>query len=481
MRKTTLLILLLVISLAVFFGCAAPKKQLVDPVEPVDLSSKLSSGEFIPKVDAFMLIFDASYSMKHFSQYKGRTKFSFAKTIVGRLNQTIPDMDMQSALRSFGHGPCMPKAGTILIQKAQRHRRADFDTSLGQIKCAGGDSPMETAIDAAAEDLSAISGKLALIIVADGEYTGKAPLLAAQNLVKKLGDRVCIYTIQTGDDAGGTALLQKIAQTTQCGYSVNADDIASGPGMAGFVSRVFLKKGEPVKPAPVRLDSDGDGVYDAKDQCSGTPAGVQVNDVGCPLDSDGDWVYDYMDKCPGTPAGAPVDKVGCPLDSDGDGVYDHLDKCPHTPKGTTVDKRGCAADTDRDGVIDDRDKCPQTPMGVKVDSRGCWILQGIQFDSSKWSIRSDMHPILDSAVSILTQNPDLKVEIQGHTDDRGKKAYNDFLSKKRAKAVMEYLIKKGIPPHRLSSAGFGPSKPVASNMTSPGRAQNRRVELMTSH
>jgi len=481
MRKISVFIVLFVIAAAFFWGCAAPKQQLVDPVEPVDLSSKLSSGDFIPKVDAFMLVFDASYSMKHASQYKGRTKFSFAKTIVGRLNQTIPDMDMQSALRSFGHGPCMPKAGTILIQKAQRHGRADFDAGLGQIKCAGGDSPMEAAINAAAEELNAIPGKLALIIVTDGENMGKAPLMATQNLAKKLGDRVCIYTIQIGDDPGGAALLQKIAQSAQCGYSVNADDIATGPGMAGFVSRVFFKKGTPIKPAPVPLDSDGDGVYDAKDQCSGTPAGVQVNDVGCPVDSDGDWVYDYMDKCPGTPAGVPVDKVGCPLDSDGDGVYDHLDKCPHTPKGTTVDKQGCAADTDQDGVIDDRDKCPQTPAGVKVDARGCWVLQGIQFDSAKAGIKSDMHPILDSAVSVLTQNPDIKVEIQGHTDNSGKKAYNDLLSKKRATAVMEYLIKKGISPHRLSSAGFGSSKPVASNMTAVGRAHNRRVELAPSN
>jgi len=123
--------------------------------------------------------------------------------------------------------------------------------------------------------------------------------------------------------------------------------------------------------APVVVDSDNDGVPDNYDKCPGTPAGVKVDQVGCPLDSDNDGVPDYLDKCPGTPVGVKVDKDGCPLDSDKDGVPDYLDKCPGTPAGVTVDQNGCPLDSDKDGVPDYLDKCPGTPAGVNVDKDGC--------------------------------------------------------------------------------------------------------------
>ena len=118
-------------------------------------------------------------------------------------------------------------------------------------------------------------------------------------------------------------------------------------------------------------DSDGDGVPDSKDMCPNTPAGVLIDEHGCPLDMDGDGVPDYLDKCPKTPEGVKVDKDGCPLDSDKDGVPDYLDKCPNTPEGIKVDKNGCPLDSDEDGVPDYLDKCPNTPEGVQVDKNGC--------------------------------------------------------------------------------------------------------------
>ena len=121
----------------------------------------------------------------------------------------------------------------------------------------------------------------------------------------------------------------------------------------------------------VRKDSDGDGVADNKDACPGTPAGVIVDQRGCPLDADQDGVPDGLDKCPGTPAGAHVDATGCPTDADGDGVADGLDQCPNTPTGVKVDAKGCPIDSDADGVPDGIDQCPNTPTGVAVDAKGC--------------------------------------------------------------------------------------------------------------
>jgi len=117
-------------------------------------------------------------------------------------------------------------------------------------------------------------------------------------------------------------------------------------------------------------DADLDGVSDNKDKCPNTPAGVAVDEDGCPIDTDGDGVADYLDDCP-TIAGLTSLK-GCP-DADGDGVADKDDKCPDTPKSVKVDAFGCPLDTDKDGVLDGSDKCANTPAGVAVDKDGCPI------------------------------------------------------------------------------------------------------------
>jgi OmpA-OmpF porin, OOP family len=199
-----------------------------------------------------------------------------------------------------------------------------------------------------------------------------------------------------------------------------------------------------------------------------------------PKDSDGDGVYDDMDECPNTPRGVKVDKRGCPLDTDGDGVPDYLDKCPNTPKGVKVDERGCPLDTDGDGVPDYLDKCPGTPKGATVNEVGCWIIKDINFDFNKWDIKPKYHPNLDEAVAVMKQNPSLKVEIQGHTDNIGSQKYNLGLSDKRAKAVMDYFISNGIAKERLCAKGYGLSQPITTNDTEEGRAKNRRVELKPS-
>jgi OOP family OmpA-OmpF porin len=230
------------------------------------------------------------------------------------------------------------------------------------------------------------------------------------------------------------------------------------------------------------LDSDGDGVVDGLDQCPGTPAGRKVNAQGCELDSDGDGVLDALDKCPGTPAGAKVDAQGCELDSDGDGVVDRLDQCPGTPAGRKVNAQGCEMDGDGDGVVDALDQCPTTPKGDRVDGKGCTllntiVLKGVNFDNDKDTLRPDAQTILNEVASTLLRYPAMKVEVGGHTDSRSGLSHNMKLSDRRAKAVMNYFVGKGVAADRLSAKGYGPNQPIADNATSEGRAQNRRVEL----
>ncbi|MBL0700673.1 MAG: OmpA family protein [Desulfosarcina sp.] len=238
----------------------------------------------------------------------------------------------------------------------------------------------------------------------------------------------------------------------------------------------FLIGGEKKALSAEYKDSDGDGVYDHMDQCPNTPQGVAVDDSGCPLDSDGDGVFDHMDQCPNTPQGVAVDDSGCPLDSDGDGVFDYMDQCPNTPQGVAVDDSGCPLDSDGDGVFDYLDKCPDTPKGATVNESGCWAHSGeVFFDFDKSELKSAGCPLLKEAVNILEKNPEMRIEIQGHTDSDGTEAYNQTLSEKRAMAVKAYLVKQGINSDRLETKGYGLSNPTASNDTKEGRQKNRRV------
>ncbi len=136
------------------------------------------------------------------------------------------------------------------------------------------------------------------------------------------------------------------------------------------------------------------------------------------------------------------------------------------------------ADSDGDGVPDSIDACPNTPVGAHVNARGCWAYDAkvlFAFDSSV--INPDAFAMLDNGVEVMLNNPDIKVEIDGHTDSRGPAAYNQKLSEARALAVANYFISHGVEAARISAVGFGETMPVASNDTEAGRAQNRRVEL----
>jgi outer membrane protein OmpA-like peptidoglycan-associated protein len=253
--------------------------------------------------------------------------------------------------------------------------------------------------------------------------------------------------------------------------------------------------GMPVDEKGCPLDDDKDGVINASDLCPNTPAGEAVDASGCSdsqKDDDRDGVMNSRDKCPNTPAGTAVDENGCPRDDDGDGVANAADRCPNTPKGETVDANGCSAcqrDTDNDGVPDCNDKCPSTNAGNKVDQNGCrllgengsLVLKGVTFATGKAVLTKNAKTVLDQAVEIMqpymAEVPSIRIEVGGHTDDVGSAKSNQSLSQRRAESVMKYFISKGIDPSRLTAKGYGEDKPVADNKTKEGRAENRRVEL----
>ncbi|MFH1016886.1 MAG: OmpA family protein [Pseudomonadota bacterium] len=234
------------------------------------------------------------------------------------------------------------------------------------------------------------------------------------------------------------------------------------------------------------IDGDGDGVADGIDQCPNTPKGTLVDEKGCPIDSDKDTVPDYLDKCLNTPEGVKVDADGCPIDSDKDGVADYLDKCPDTSPGTKVDDTGCpvSLDSDNDGVPDSLDKCPNTPAGTKVDAMGCpivtkarGVLKGVTFKFGSAQLTKESGPVLKEAAKVLNEFPQVRVEVQGHTDNVGPEEANVRLSQARAQSVADSLVGQSVDKARLDVKGYGSSKPLTENKTKAGRAKNRRVEL----
>lgn len=175
------------------------------------------------------------------------------------------------------------------------------------------------------------------------------------------------------------------------------------------------------------------------------------------LDSDGDGVLDDVDQCPNTPAGVAVDEVGCPLDSDGDGVPDYLDECPDTAPGSEVDEVGCYL------VLTET-------VVMKVDIKAA-------FDSTK--IGTDGVASLQEIAGVLRKYPGATAVIEGHTDSSGPAEYNQKLSERRADAVAGILSDDfGIDASRLETVGYGEERPEADNSTSEGRAANRRVMVV---
>ena len=206
----------------------------------------------------------------------------------------------------------------------------------------------------------------------------------------------------------------------------------------------------------------------------GEPA-EPVEVASAPGDADGDGVPDDADQCPDTPPGAAVNETGCETDADGDGVVDRLDTCPDTPAGTQVDDKGCPPPAPEPG-------CRAPGPGEAINLEGCAtgeavVLKGVNFEVNSSRLTANAKVILNPVADSLAAAPHMRVEIGGHTDAQGSDAFNQKLSERRAQAVKDYLIARGIDASRLASKGYGESQPVDSNETAEGRELNRRVEM----
>ncbi|MCA1665092.1 MAG: OmpA family protein, partial [Myxococcales bacterium] len=340
-----------------------------------------------------------------------------------------------------------------------------------------------------------------------------------------VGPELTLGTLIKGAQAGtryGTSVelllgaQYSIARLVLVGAGVGAGLVSmlGTPDARAIVRVAYAPRKPPAAPRP--NDGDNDGVPDAEDLCptqAGTARGCPDADRdgvpdaedlcpkqagtarGCP-DADDDGVPDAEDLCPNAKPGDKPDPShkGCPADEDKDGVPDAEDLCPGAAPGAHPDpaRAGCPLpDADNDGVPDAEDACPKdagetnasdpkTNGCPKLTARrgGSFELRSVHFETNKWDLLPESFPILDEVARFLQEHKELdEVVIEGHADDRGTHEWNLRLSKQRAKAVVDYLVGKGVKRRRLTYVGFGDTRPLDSERTDEARAQNRRVEV----
>ena len=288
-------------------------------------------------------------------------------------------------------------------------------------------------------------------------------------------------------------------------------DVGGGTGMSGGYGatpyrvlaglRWINQKSEGAK--PLVSDRDHDGIDDGEDKCPDDAEDVDgFEDLdGCPdVDNDGDGINDDVDQCPmvAEDKDSFEDTDGCPdEDNDKDGLKDAVDACPNDAEDMDgyKDDDGCPeTDADGDGLKDEDDKCPLEAeiFNGTDDEDGCpdgrtlafvegdavVITDKIFFDLNRARIKTRSQPVLNAVASILKAHSDLKVRVEGHTDDQGQMDWNRTLSQLRSEKVREYLIKKGISPDRLEAQGFGYDRPLVPGTSEAARDQNRRVEFV---
>jgi outer membrane protein OmpA-like peptidoglycan-associated protein len=251
-------------------------------------------------------------------------------------------------------------------------------------------------------------------------------------------------------------------------------------------------------------DNDDDNVKDDADRCPLVAEDVDgfEDGDGCPdADNDGDGIRDEADICPGVAEDADgiKDGDGCPEgDDDDDGIPDDIDRCPGAAedKDGLADTDGCPEDdVDADGLKDQDDRCPTEAevFNDVDDADGCpdegrtlafvegdavVITEKIFFDVNRARIKTRSQPVLNAVAAILRAHADLKVSIEGHTDDQGGGDWNRKLSQLRSERVRDYLIKKGIGADRLEAKGFGSDRPLVRGTDEAARDRNRRVEFV---
>ncbi len=241
MKTSSIQLFILSIFMLFLMSCTSLKTAQIVPETMVkDLTPAFTAGDYSSKVDGLIILMDASSSMGE--THMEYTKFDIAKAFITRMNKTMPPISAISGLRTFGHAQTLSNQNTNLFYGMAPYSRAELDKGLAAVTPSGGPTPMSDAIAAVNEDFENITGNKALILVSDGKDLDDRPIIAAQELQAKIGQKLCIYTVLVGQDSKGKALMEKIAAVSPCGYMVLAHEINSADPMVEYVADLFLNK-----------------------------------------------------------------------------------------------------------------------------------------------------------------------------------------------------------------------------------------------
>lgn len=415
MKRKRLSVFSLMILLSLLTGCLQLQPRVIPDRE--NLEEEFQMGKYGQKIDNFFIILDASSSMSVSFAGKsdgGDSKFMIAKDFIKRMNNTMPEMKVNGVFQTFGRGIEIPLKQTETVYGITTYSRSGLEQSLNSINFS-----------------------------AEGNSPAGLAIKVSSNTIGSIKGTNAVIFISDGEHLEGDPLAKvrdmenRYGERT-CFYTVW---IGNNPEGELFMEELAGEMNCGFSTSIDEIASDEDMINFVKQVFLTTD-----------IDSDRDGIPDSLDKCPDTPIGVEVDEFGCP-----DVVQ---------------------TDSDGDGVFDDIDKCSDTPVGAIVDDRGCWVVKGVQFDYKKWDVKPQFNSNLDNIENILKMNPELKIRIEGHTDDIGSMKYNIDLSGKRALAIKDYLVDKGIDSSRITATGLGYAQPIADNETPEGRALNRRAEII---
>lgn len=250
-------------------------------------------------------------------------------------------------------------------------------------------------------------------------------------------------------------------------------------------------------------DQDGDGITDDADACPALAADIDgnPNGDGCPEDDDdGDGIAGALDRCPDAveTANSHQDEDGCPdqhADADGDGIRGAADQCPDAAEDVDglADEDGCfEGDHDGDGIVDPKDGCPDVAetLNQVEDQDGCPDTQvdvqtlmppPIEFAQGESRLLASSDEALDLVAKVMEEHDEILVlEVQGHASEDGPDDFNMELSQRRADAVVEALVRRGVSRDRLRAKGYGSTMQLASGDGEDARRHDRRVQFVVN-
>jgi OOP family OmpA-OmpF porin len=294
---TSLLVLLLVFFLSgslAYSSCLEGSTKISPELSctTMDINAMLQSGDYQRKVDNFIIIEDATSSMRENVDNSSTSKLTISKGLIRCLNNSLPeDFKVNAGMRIFGSHA----SENGLVYGMSWYSKTGLEEGVQAVRETGNKTDLAAAISDASNDLKQVSGKTAVIIFSDGGTSKDIDPVAAAAAMKEIyGEKICIYTVLLGDNPDGKIIMEQIATQGRCGFATEAsnlymrpltdcDTVNVGKGMGDFVARVFLEKYQAPPPPKPDLDSDGDGVLDSLDKCPDTPKGIKVDKDGCPI------------------------------------------------------------------------------------------------------------------------------------------------------------------------------------------------------